>query len=154
MYRIAKLGYVFIFSLLVGFMAVVQWSLVPAQNRLPAEGYAILEQGMNRVLKTLTPTLMISALILWIVVIVMAYRQKSKMRLFFIIAGVGLLAMITSTLLINAPINNAVDMWNAASPPADWQILRDRWELGHAIRSYIGLISLVIAQVAVIWDAP
>lgn len=137
---------------MVGFMAVVQWSLVPAQNRLPAEGYAILEQGMNNVLKTLTPTLMITSLIFCVAVVVLAYRRKSKMQLLYVVAGAGLLAMIISTLMINAPINDAVDTWNAAAPPADWQILRDRWEFGHTLRSYIGLISLLFAQVAVIWD--
>lgn len=152
MYRVAKLGYLFIFSLLVGFMAIVQWSLVPAQNRLPAEGYATLEQGMNDVLKTLTPALMITALAFGIVVIVLAYQRSSNVRLFYTIAVVGLVAMVVSTLLINAPINDAVDTWNAAAPPADWQSLRDRWELGHVIRSYIGLIAVVVAQAAVIWD--
>lgn len=152
MYRIAKVGFVFVLSLMVGFMAVVQWSLVPAQNRLPAEGYAILEQGMNNVLKTLTPTLMITSLIFCVAVVVLAYRRKSKMQLLYVVAGAGLLAMIISTLMINAPINDAVDTWNTAAPPADWQILRDRWEFGHTLRSYIGLISLLFAQVAVIWD--
>lgn len=153
MYRIAKLGYVFVFSLLVGFMAVVQWSLVPAQNRLPAEGYATLEQGMNSVLKTLTPALMITALVAGIIVIVFAYRCKSKVRLLFVLAVACLGAMVLSTLLINAPVNDAVDAWNAAAPPENWQLLRDRWEFGHALRSYIGLAGLLLAQGAVIWDA-
>lgn len=153
MHRIAKLSYLFVFSLLVGFMAVVQWSLVPAQNRLSAEGYATLEQGMNRVLKTLTPTLMITALVSGIVVIMLAYQRKSNVRVLYVVAVASLIVMIVSTLLINAPINDMVDAWNAAAPPADWQILRDRWEFGHAMRSYVGLIGLLFAQAAVIWDA-
>ncbi len=152
MYRIAKLVYVFVFSLLVGFMAVVQWSLVPAQNRLSAEGYAVLEQGMNSVLTTLTPILMFTSLLFWFAVIVLAFRQKSVSRVAYVVAGAALVAMIISTLLINAPVNSAIDTWNTAAPPTDWQIWRDRWELGHAIRSYIGLAGLLVLLVAVIWD--
>lgn len=126
-------------------MAIVQWTLIPAQNHLPAEGYVVLEQGMNNVLKTLTPTLMISSLVLCIVVIVLAYRRKSRMRVLYVAAGAGLIVMIISTLLINAPINDVIDTWNAIAPPSDWQSLRDRWEFGHAIRSYVGLIALLIA---------
>lgn len=45
-------------------------------------------------------------------------------------------------MLINAPVNHAIDTWNAATPPADWAALRDRWELGHALRAYVGLVGL------------
>ncbi len=152
MYRLIKLGFVFAFSLLVGFMAVAQWSLVPAQNRLSAQGYATLEQGMNSVLKTLTPMLMISTLVLGLAVIAVAFARKRKLRWLYIVAVAGGIAMVVSTLLINAPINDAVDTWNAVAPPPEWQALRDRWEFGHAIRSYIGLIGLLVAQAAIVWD--
>lgn len=153
MYRMARLAYLYVFSLLVGFMAVVQWSLVPAQNRLSAQGYATLEQGMNSVLKTLTPVLMITATLLGLLVIVLAFRRASSTRLVYVAAVACGVAMVVSTLVINAPINDAVDAWNAATPPTDWQVLRDRWELGHAIRSYVGLVGLALAQAASVWDS-
>lgn len=139
-------SFLYAFSLLAGFMAIVQWSLVPAQNRLSATGYATLEQGMNNVLKTLTPTLMIISLVFGIVVIILAFKQRSAARYKFLIAVLSLVVMIVSTLIINAPVNDAIDMWNATSPPADWQILRDRWEFGHALRSYIGLFGLFFCR--------
>ncbi len=153
MYRLARLAYLYVFSLLVGFMAVVQWSLVPAQNRLSAPAYATLEQGMNSVLKTLTPVLMITATLLGLLVIVLAFRRASATRLVYVAAVACGVAMVVSTLVINAPINDAVDAWRAAEPPGDWQVLRDRWELGHAIRSYVGLVGLALAQAASIWDS-
>lgn len=152
MLKISKLVFLHALSLLAGFMAIVQWSLVPAQNRLSATGYATLEQGMNNVLKTLTPTLMIISLVFGIMVIVLAFRQKSTVRYNFLIAVLSLVVMIVSTLIINAPVNDAVDMWNSAAPPADWQILRDRWEFGHALRFYIGLFGLFFLQIGIIWN--
>ena len=52
-----------------------------------------------------------------------------------------------------APVNAAIDAWNAAAPPADWQALRDRWEFGHLIRSYVGLVGLAMAHAAALWEA-
>ena len=46
-----------------GFMAVVRWSLMPAQDRLNAVAYATLEKGMNDVLECLTPALMMGSLV-------------------------------------------------------------------------------------------
>ena len=153
MYRLAKFGYLFVFSLLVGFMAVVQWSLVPAQNRLDAQGYAVLEKGMNNVLTTLTPALMIASIVFGLIVVVLAFRRGSNMRVWFTLAVVSVVAMTISTLVINAPVNAAIDVWNAAAPPADWQALRDRWEFGHLLRSYVGLVGLAIAHAASLWEA-
>lgn len=153
MYRWLKVAHLFAFSLLTGFLAVVQWSLVPAQNRLDAAGYATLEKGMNDVLELLTPLLMITSLAAALVVLYLAWQRKPLIRMLYGLAGLCLVAMIVSTLLINAPINSTIDGWDAAAPPANWMELRDRWEFGHAIRSYIGLVGLVSALAAAIWDA-
>lgn len=152
MLRPIRLIYLVLFSLLTGFMAVVQWSLVPAQNRLPATAYAVLKQGMNQILETLTPALMIGALASGLVVLVLAWRAASPTRWLQALALAGLAAMVASTLIINAPINHAIDAWNAAQPPADWQALRDRWEFGHMLRSYVGLLSLTAALAAALWE--
>lgn len=153
MYRWFKLVHLFAFSLLTGFMAVVQWSLVPAQNRLTAVGYATLEQGMNQVLETLTPVLMIASVAAGLVVLVMSRRRSSGTRVRYGVALLCAVAMVVSTLVINAPINGAIDAWDAAAPPANWMALRDRWEFGHALRSYVGLVGLLSALAGAIWDA-
>ena len=75
-----KLTHLFSFALHAGFMAVTQWSLIPAQNRLPAEGYAILEQGMNDRLETLTPILMIATVASGIGALFLAWRRSPRTR--------------------------------------------------------------------------
>ncbi len=152
MIRPVHLIYLFLFALLTGFMAVVRWSLVPAQHRLPAGAYAVLEQGMNQVLETLTPARMIGALVSGLIVLVLAWRTASPTRWLQAASVLGLGVMVTSTLIINAPINSAIDTWNAAQPPADWQALRDRWEFGHMLRSYVGIGALLAALAAAIWE--
>jgi hypothetical protein len=153
MYRWIKFVHLYLLALLTGFMALVQWSLVPAQNQLNAVAYATLEKGMNDVLEYLTPTLMVGSLVTAVAVLYVAWwRQRLVWRL-YALATLCLVAMIVSTLTINAPINSAIDAWNVSGPPVNWTELRDRWELGHAIRSYIGLIGLASALAAAIWDA-
>lgn len=152
-YRAFKVFHLFALALLTGFMAVAQWSLVPAQNRLDAVGYATLEKGMNAVLEYLTPALMITALFAAVAVLAGARRRTRSVFVLYAVATACLVAMIGSTLLINAPINATIDGWNAAAPPPDWLELRDRWEFGHAIRSYIGLIGLLAAAAACVSDA-
>lgn len=61
--------------------------------------------------------------------------------------------MVVTTLILNAPVNDAVDGWTIGNLPADWAAQRDQWELGHAIRSYIGLAGLLLALASVIWHA-
>jgi anthrone oxygenase-like protein len=153
MYRWIMLAHLFLLALLAGFMAVVQWSLVPAQNRLNAVAYATLEKGMNDVLEYLTPALMIGSLVTGVAVLYVAWRRQGLVWRLYALTTFSLVIMIVSTLTINAPVNSAIDAWNASAPPANWMELRDRWELGHAIRSCIGLIGLVSALAAAIWDA-
>lgn len=148
-----KTAFLFPLSLLVGFMAVVQWSLVPAQNGLSGPAYATLEKGMNNVMRTLTPTLMIFSLVAGLLLVVIAWRQGAQESLLLSLAVVALVVMIATTLPINAPVNAAIDGWDIAALPAAWQELRDRWEFGHAIRSYVGLAGLLAAIVASSWDA-
>ncbi|MBK8458308.1 MAG: DUF1772 domain-containing protein [Phyllobacteriaceae bacterium] len=153
MTRAFKLLHLLFYAMLVGFMIVVQWSLVPAQNRLSAEAYATLEKGMNNVLETLTPVLMIGALVFGLLVLYLRRRQAARNVLVLLLGGIACLAvMVVSTLSINAPINFAIDAWDIANLPADWMTMRDHWEFGHMIRSYVGLPGLTAALAAVIWD--
>jgi hypothetical protein len=39
--------------------------------------------------------------------------------------------------LVVAPMNTALDRWNAATLPPDWRSVRDRWEAGHAIHALL-----------------
>lgn len=141
------------YALLVGFMAMVQWSLVPAQNQLDATAYTVLEQGMNRTLEWLTATLLILTTAASLLVAARLHRDGGRARLLGWVAFAVIAAMVTSTLLINAGANFAIDTWDPAAPPADWTALRDRWELGHAIRSYLGLAGLAAALAAAVWPA-
>ena len=46
---------------------------------------------------------------------------------------------------INVPINNLVAGWNAAAPPAEWAVLRDRWNEANLWRALGAALSFVAA---------
>ena len=150
MYLLLIFIHAFTVALLTGFMAVVQWSLVPAQNELSAEAYTTFEQGMNRVMTKLTPALMITAVVSGVIVLAIALYHRDSASYYLLLSVIAVIAMIISTLMINAPINSAIESWDAASPPANWLEIRDRWEFGHMIRSYIGLVGLATCLIALI----
>lgn len=139
-----------VLALLVGFMAIVEWSLVPAQNRLDGPGYARLEQGMNGVLERLTPVLMIVALVAGVGAAVTGFVAERGNVWLLVLACAAQVSMIGTTLIINAPVNKAIDTWDDAHPPADWAALRDRWERGHTVRVYPGLLALAAAVMAAV----
>lgn len=142
-------GHLLFVALLVGFMAVVQWSLVPAQNRLSGPAYATLEQGMNRVLERPTPALMIGALVFGGASVWVLWGAGPRAWL-VVVSTLGICAMVLSTLIINAPVNAEIDTWDAACPPSTWHASRDRWEHGHSLRAYVGLVALCCAIAAAV----
>jgi|JI10StandDraft_1071094.scaffolds.fasta_scaffold20569_6 uncharacterized membrane protein len=145
--RSFRMGHLFVFSLLVGFLAVSEWSLIPAQRHLDASAYTTLEQHMNTSLEYLTAGLMITSTVGAIGVLVLSVRARCDRRR-IVLAWVALaciVVMVISTLIINAPVNFAIDAWDPAAPPSNWMQLRQRWEIGHTLRTYVGLLGLAAA---------
>lgn len=151
MLRQARFAHLYVFSLLTGFLVIAEWSLIPAQRQLSAIAYVTLEQGMNDVLEWLTATFLVVSTVSAAVVVFLLRRQRGPTRTLAAIALACVVAMVVSTLIINAPVNFAIDQWNPASPPADWEDLRRRWELGHTLRSYVGLVGLGSALASALW---
>jgi hypothetical protein len=49
--------------------------------------------------------------------------------------------------LVVSPMNGVLNAWTAASLPDDWSLVRNRWELGHAIQAAhfaVGFIALEV----------
>jgi uncharacterized membrane protein len=63
----------------------------------------------------------------------------------FVFMSAGLLLMMGATLVtvfIEVPIDNQLKQWTITSLPANWQMLRDRWELYHTVRTFVSLAAL------------
>lgn len=68
----------------------------------------------------------------------------------FVLSLVGLLCYLTDmglTLRGNVPINKLVQSWDAAAPPDDWAVHRDRWQQLHSRRTFF-VVSGYVAVLA------
>jgi hypothetical protein len=46
------------------------------------------------------------------------------------------------TLLVEVPIDNQIRTWTPQTVPADWTMLRARWQVFHTTRTFVALASL------------
>ncbi len=54
------------------------------------------------------------------------------------------------TLLVEVPIDNQIRTWTVQTIPADWTELRARWQVFHAVRTFVSLASLASLILAVL----
>jgi hypothetical protein len=61
-----------------------------------------------------------------------------------LLGGALLVAALVITLSVNVPIDNQIKIWTAASLPANWAEVRERWETFHAARTFVSLGAFVL----------
>lgn len=70
---------------------------------------------------------------------------------YFTIVSIALTVIaIVITIMIEVPINNQVVTWTASSVPADWQLIRDRWQFFNVVRVIVSLLSFVLFAMAIL----
>lgn len=55
-----------------------------------------------------------------------------------------LLATLAISATFNVPINTAQLSWSVSSPPGDWSLVRDRWQLAHVARTATAASAFVL----------
>ena len=105
--------------------------------------YVEQQQNAIRALNFLMPLLGGATVLLTLLA---AFMQR-KDRKAFVLLIVGAAFLIMSglfTRFANQPINDTVMTWEIARPPANWTELRDQWWGFHKLRTFCGLIALVL----------
>ena len=51
--------------------------------------------------------------------------------------------MVAVFFLFNAPVNEALNGWTAATLPNNWSNYRLQWEIGHALAGALAVIAFV-----------
>jgi uncharacterized membrane protein len=75
---------------------------------------------------------------------VLVYRRQASAG-YLLLAGCACVVGATViTLLVNVPIDEMMAGWTAATLPADWTQVRDRWEAYHTVRTFLSLGALAI----------
>ena len=75
--------------------------------------------------------------------VVLAVTWPTGARRAYFLAFVCYAAMIAVFFLFNAPVNEALDGWTAATLPTNWSTYRLRWEIGHAFAAVLAVIAFV-----------
>jgi len=50
---------------------------------------------------------------------------------------------LLATLIVEVPIDKQVKTWTAATLPANWERLRDRWQTFHVVRTLASIAGLL-----------
>jgi uncharacterized membrane protein len=83
------------------------------------------------------------------------YPTKGSTGFYFNVASIILIiATLLITLLVLVPIDNQIRLWTAATIPADFSSLRERWESFHSVRTLTSLASFVSLALSIILSTP
>ena len=151
MTRIAILGNLLAYALVVSQPIFYGLALTSAQRALSAPAYVELRQRINAVMSRRVPVVYSVALVTAVVLLALSWRAESWTLL--ATTAVALVCLIADAALMlreNVPINGVVDRWSVASPPPDWETYRTKWFAIFAYRQAIllaGFVSLLIGAV-------
>jgi len=114
----------------------------PVIRRLPPEQHLRVEQGLLRTFGRVMPVAMTLALALADAVHADGHGGPAGWR--WAAAG-AYIAALTSTVIVNVPINLATGRWDPEHPPEDWKTVRNRWEVFQGLRSWLLLAGFVLS---------
>jgi uncharacterized membrane protein len=97
-------------------------------------------------------TIALATPILWLVML--RDRRDSAEFKILLAATVAILIGFMITLVLNVPVNNQLETWNAAAPPANAREIWSTWEKAHVVRTVFWVVGFFLEIVALVRTAP
>lgn len=139
-------------GVLAGSFVGTQLGQVRVQNALGARDFTLVKHRFEVAVGGIMPVLVIgSALSIALVVGLVATTRRGPVLVLSVLALLLWIAVIVVTLRYNAPVNELAATWDAASPPDDWEALRDQWHFGHSVRTPLAVSSFVCLAMGALW---
>ncbi len=91
-------------------------------------------------------TLALLAPIFWLIIL-RRQRHRGEFKL-ILVATLAILIGSTITFVFNVPVNDQLETWNAASPPANAREIWSRWENAHVVRTIFWMLGFLIESIA------
>ena len=91
-------------------------------------------------------TIALGTAILWMVM-VCDRRGEAEFKALFV-AAIAIAIGYTITLVFNVPVNNALETWKAAAPPANARDIWNRWEEAHVVRTVFWMAGFFLETIA------
>lgn len=117
-------------------------------RRFDGSVYAQTQQVTLVALPVLATVLLFPAIIGTGILAALSARLRDQTFWLAVTALTLLLVALVVTLVVNVPVNLAEGGWSTSSPPADWADVRDRWQIGHAVRTGAALLAFGSLAVA------
>lgn len=111
---------------------------------LTPETFLTIGHAMIGNLGLIMAILMPAGILAMLPVLFLLYRRRSRALYPTLIGFALFIIALAVTLIVEVPIDNQIEAWTVTSLPADWQQLRDRWELFHMIRTWVSVIGLAL----------
>jgi uncharacterized membrane protein len=126
------------------------FSLSRTMYTFPAETFiAIGKQIMQNVAVGMA-IMMPLGIVCLLALLFMAGKRK-KAHFYWLLSTLILFVLaLAITLFIEVPIDNQIKTWTTTSIPANWQVIRDRWQFYHTDRTFISLAGIACYLMAVI----
>ena len=116
------------------------------------ETFLAIGKRMIGNLAPVMPFLMPAAILSIIPVLILQYGS-STFGFWSTLAGLALfIAALLVTLIVEVPIDNQIKVWTAASLPANWEEIRDRWERFHVVRTFASVAALAFVVAGALFD--
>lgn len=144
-------------GLMAGFFFAFAVDVVPAMRELGAQDYITTQQAINRVVRNATfGGIYFGTAVLPLLAALALYAsgQRRAGHVWLALWAVYFGAVFWLTREVNVPINNALALWNPASPPADWIQARESWNSANLVRTVAAGLCFAGAVLALRLKAP
>jgi uncharacterized membrane protein len=140
-------------GLVAGIFLATQLGQLRVQNTLDARDFTLVKHGFEVALGKVMPILVIAAGVS-IVPLVFLLRSWGPARFIAVVIALILWAgVVIATLVYNAPVNALAVEWNPGAPPANWEVLRDKWHRGQTIRTPLAIAAFAAIAFAAVWPS-
>jgi uncharacterized membrane protein len=96
-------------------------------------------------------TIAVAAPILWLIIL-RARRDSAEFKI-LLGATVAIAVGYTITFVFNVPVNNQLETWDFAAPPADAREIWSHWEKAHVVRTIFWVTGFFLETVALVMPA-
>lgn len=73
------------------------------------------------------------------------YKNKQSAGFYAgVISFVLIIVVLLVTLAVLVPIDNDIKQWTTLTMPQDWESIRDKWKMFHAVRTFASLASFAL----------
>jgi uncharacterized membrane protein len=153
--KIARFVNLFLVALLAGLLVgvfIVELALL----EVSASVYTAVEKPKHELFEPIMPV--VNTLVIGSGLLVVLSLMRDRKTWVFGLTALGVvctIALTTTTLLVNVPINSEIiNTWSVNDPPTDWTQVRDRWNLFHAVRTVLAVAALFCLLLAAMIPQP